>query len=234
MCTPPCVFPGRLCPAKIPTGGKSALPTQQLALERGGLKRLKISWKGMWKEFRVSVDGAEVGSVKDKQELQAGREFELPDGSRLNVQLTKVLELRHDGKPVPGSALDPVQRLKVSWFLLFFIGGGTLLLGLVAAALPSSEFSEAVYSVPNILIGIVSLTLGVLVRRRSRAALTAAVVLIGGTLAWRVIVSLDALSKGAVPMGLGGIVVGIMFLIAICRGFSALTDLESEEPPKAP
>lgn len=209
------------------------MPTQQLALERGGLKRLKISWKAMWKEFRVSVDGTEVGSFKDKSELQAGREFELPDGSRLQVQLTKVLELRHDGKPVPGSALDPVARLKVSWFLLFFIGGGTLLLGLAALAFPSSEFSEAVYSVPNILIGIVLLALGVLVKRRSRAALSIAVVLIGGTLAWRVIASLNAMSQGAVPMGLGGMALGIMFLIAICRGFSALTDLESEEPPKA-
>lgn len=63
------------------------MPKQQLALEAGGPKRLVITWKGLWKNVTLSLDGQVIGGFPNKAALKAGEEFALPDGSRLHVQL---------------------------------------------------------------------------------------------------------------------------------------------------
>jgi len=100
------------------------MPIRRFALERNGPKRLEISWKGRWKDFRVRAGGADVGFIVDKSGLQAGREFGLPDGSHLHARLTRQLTLLRDGRPIPGSATDPASILKVAYAVIFFIGGG--------------------------------------------------------------------------------------------------------------
>ena len=205
------------------------MPTVRFAMERSGPKRLEVSWKFGWKEFQVRLDGAPMGSAEGKSELQAGREFELPDGSRLHVQLTKQLQLTRNGKPVPGSAGDPMAILKMSYGLIFFIGGANLVVGVLAEAMGDSTFS-AVFGWPDAVVGALFVGLGLFVRRRSTIALGVAVALLGGILLLRVVGGLAAISQGGVPMGIGGIALGIVFLISICKGFGAISQLEAEAP----
>src|SRR5439155_14599717 len=117
---------------------EKVMQKKSYALEKGGSKRLELSWSGMWKNFTICLDGNQIGSVASKKELTAGREFLLGDGSTLRVQLGKTfliapeLQVLRDGKPLPGSASDPAQQLGVSYGTIFFVGGISILLGLVA------------------------------------------------------------------------------------------------------
>ncbi|MGZ3461319.1 MAG: hypothetical protein ACXU86_22745, partial [Archangium sp.] len=101
----------------------------QLALEAGGPKRLALSWGMAWKNFQVTLDGQQVGTVSGGQkELKEGVEFRLPDGSLLHIQLDRSFtntELRvlRNGVPVPGSASDPAQRVKNGAYLLYLLAG---------------------------------------------------------------------------------------------------------------
>ncbi|MGA2325242.1 MAG: hypothetical protein ABSH05_03055 [Bryobacteraceae bacterium] len=205
------------------------MPKLRLAIDRGGSKRLEVSWKMGWKQFRVSMDGAEVGSAAGKSELREGREFQLPDGSRLHARLVKQLELLRNGRAVPGSATDPVVILNLSCGIIFFIGGASLLVGLLAEIIQSA----VILGWPTALVGAVFVLLGFLVKRRSAVALAITVTLMAGLLLWRVVGSVAVVSQGGVPMGISGIFVGVMFLILICRGFGAIRQLEADEAEDA-
>jgi hypothetical protein len=92
-----------------------SVPTKQYALEVGGPKRVKVSWGMFWKNFRVEVDGQEVGRIEGGlKALHAGSTFALPNGSQLRVGvksgLVQNLELFLDGRPVPGSAAVPLPK----------------------------------------------------------------------------------------------------------------------------
>jgi hypothetical protein len=97
---------------------------------------------------------------------------------------------------------------------------------------PDRSFRE-VFGWPDALVGLAFLGLAVLVKRRSSAALGVAVALLSGILLLRIVATLGALGQGAMPMGLAGIPIGIMFLLAICKGFGAIHELEAEEQEKA-
>ena len=104
------------------------MPTKKYAMEKGEPKRLEISWKGIWKikNFTVHLDGNNIGLIANRKELKAGREFALIDGSILKVQLVKKLlsaelQVLRDDQPLPGSASDPGQRLRVAYGIVFFI-----------------------------------------------------------------------------------------------------------------
>lgn len=205
------------------------MPKLHFAMERGGPKRLEVSWKMGWKEFRIRVDGAEVGSAANKDELREGREFGLPDGSRLHVRLAKQLTLLRNGKPLPGSTTDPVAILNLCCGIIFFVGGASLVVGLLAEVIQDSKLNAIILGWPTALVGAVFVLLGFLVKRRSAVALAITVTLMAGLLLWRVVGSVAVFSQGGVPMGISGICLGVIFLMLICRGFGAIRQLAAEE-----
>jgi len=56
------------------------MPKQAYAFEPDGEKRLEISWKAMWKETTVTLDGTVLGVIPDVKALRAGQEFGLVVG----------------------------------------------------------------------------------------------------------------------------------------------------------
>jgi hypothetical protein len=58
-------------------------------------------------------------------------------------------------------------------------------------------------------------------------ALAIAVALTAALLLLRLVVVIEALSAGAYPVGLGGLWIGIIFLIVMIRGFGAIRELRS-------
>lgn len=203
------------------------MPKRKFALVRGEAKRLQISWQGTWKNCRILLDGQEVGVLADKSELQKGRDFALPDGSTLHIQLTKKLEILRNGKPVSGSPTDPWATLALSYGLIFFIGGGNLLVGLLAEIIQDKDFSQY-FGWHDFLAGVIFVALGFLVKHRSKIALGFASGLLSVLLLLRFVLSFAVIAEGGKPIGCGGIIIGIIFLIHIAKGFRAIDQLDRE------
>jgi hypothetical protein len=113
------------------------MPKQRFALEEGGEKRLEVSWKGLYKDVTVSLDGNPIGVVPNKKALSAGQAFSLPDGSTIKIQLVRKLmstelQVLRNGEPLPGSSSDPQTRFKTAYGMVYFVAGLNLVLGLVS------------------------------------------------------------------------------------------------------
>src|SRR5262245_34904817 len=113
------------------------MPKKAFSLEPGGSPRLEIEWRGIWKETRIRLDGAELGVIPTQKALEDGRDFSLPAGGKLTVRLVKSpfsveLQVLRDGAPVPGSQSDPAYRVNQAAYMLYFIGAFNALLGALA------------------------------------------------------------------------------------------------------
>jgi hypothetical protein len=201
------------------------MPKQQFAIDPGGPKRLAVEWKGIFKETTVSVDGKTLGTFQTKQDLTSGGTFRLDDGRELGVRLQQSLlagaavHLTVDGKPIAGSGGDPNARLKGVAGLIFFIGGLTILLSLIAE-LGKVELLQAYgFGWISLAIGVVFIGLGFGVLKGSLAALIAAVVLYGADIILTIVAMADA---GGRP---GGVFIKVAFFIVMCQGFGAMKDL---------
>lgn len=204
------------------------MPKQTYALEPGGEKRLEVSWRWNWKDLTVSLDGNSIGVIPDQKALSAGREFRLPDGSTLKVQLARKymsveLQVLRNGQPLPGSTSDPETRVKTAYIIVYFLAGLNLVLGLVSSLFNVGLLQELGIGIGSIIFGLVFLALGFFTQRRSSVALILAIVLfaLDGILGLVL-----AVSQGYNP-GIGGILVRIIFLTPMVQGVAAIKALKT-------
>lgn len=112
------------------------MPSRKFSLVAGGTKNIEMSWSGNWKNVSIQMDGREIGTIPDKQTLNMGQQFALPDGSRLAVRLKQsafspALEVTRDGRPLPGSDSDPEQQIKTAAQIIWLIAGFNIILGVI-------------------------------------------------------------------------------------------------------
>jgi hypothetical protein len=205
------------------------VPTARFALERDGPKRLEIRWGLGWGlRTVVTLDGKEIGSIPGRKELKEGRLFPLEDGSTLSVQsgpnlITQEFRVLRDGRPLPGSASDPAQRLRVASGVLLVIGGLSIAVGLVAELFRVQQLMQRGIGLGSMIEGVVYVLLAVLARRRSVVALGIAVALM----------VLDLVVGLAGPRGVtpsyGGVIVRVLLLVTVSQGFGAIRALKSAE-----
>ncbi len=124
------------------------MPKQILRLDPNEDPRLELEWGGYMRDFQVRLDGKLVGHITGGQRaLVKGEKIELPDGSLLKIRLKNMgaveeLQVLRDGKPLPGSASDPLNqysaavRVAFLWGLFSIVAGGLFFL-LDSAILPS-------------------------------------------------------------------------------------------------
>ncbi len=192
-------------------------------------KALELSWKGMYKNVTVSLDGSQVGVIPDLKALSAGQEFRLIDGSTIKVQLVNKfmspeLQVTRNGLPLPGSSSDPQTRLKNAYLMVYFIAGLNLVLGFISA-LFNVEFLQSIgIGSFSIIYGLVFLVLGFFVQRRSAVALILAIVLfaLDGILGFVLAVA------GGTNPGTAGMVARIFLLIPMVQGIGAIKALKSK------
>ncbi len=155
------------------------MTTIKYALEKGGPKRLEISWTGVWKDVSVRLDGNEIGTFTDAEQMKEGREFTLPDGSILKIRLDKVafcpmINIFLNGKPLPGMP-EPSKRLSYAYQVTFLIGVVNLLGGLMNTVFQSRLIGLAVPGLYLVIAGCIFFILGFFIMKKSKIALTIAV-----------------------------------------------------------
>lgn len=207
------------------------MPKQNFKLGAADPRQVQVEWKGMWKNVAVSLDGQQLGVIPDSAALKAGQTFKLPDGSALEVKLVTGLQaglrLTHDGAPVPGSAGDPATKLAQARGIVWFIGGLTLVLGVVAEVARVPFLRQIGIGWESAVIGAVFLVLGYFVGKRSMVALALAMVLLVVDMALTLMESSQA---GRAPTGALG--VRIFFLIMMAQGFKAIREIKAAERAK--
>jgi hypothetical protein len=196
------------------------MPIRKYALSRGEPKRVEISWTAFsFKSFIIRFDGYHIGTISSRQELEMGRDFPLADGSVLRVQMTSSflntqLRVLRNGQPLPGSPSDPFYILRTAYWIIFFVGGLSTVLGLIVTLLATSGSQAPGLAI--LLSGLIFLLLGFFVRRQSAIALGIAV----GLYALDALISLFTGGFASIP-------VHIFFLIMMCRGFSAIQEIRN-------
>jgi hypothetical protein len=186
---------------------------------------VEATWGLRWRDTRIKVDGAEIGTVPTQAELKQGRTFQLPDGSQLTVKLGRqylspALQLTRDGRPLPGSGSDPASRLSLAYGIIFFVGAINIILGIAAVAADIDVLKRLGLGYATMVLGLIYLVLGYFVRRRSTVALVIAIALFA-------VDTVLAAALGAI----GAVVARVFFLIVMFGGFSAIRELKQANPP---
>ncbi len=156
------------------------MPKMKYALEKDGPKRLELSWKGTWQELTVFLDGRQIGAFTDQEDLRAGQEFVLEDGTRLKVQLAgksifAMPLILFNNEPVAIAGHSHEQRLKMTYNCIFLLAGMNIFYGLhrimtnkTIGSMPAGEW----YS---IALGVLFIFLALFIMRKSMLALSIAV-----------------------------------------------------------
>ncbi len=204
--------------------------SRKFSIAEGEPPRLELSWRGIWKDIDVRLDGRTLGTIPDQRSLKQGREFSMPDGSTLRVQLktgfgsAELLVLRN-GHPLPGSGSDPAVKLKLAAGVVWFIAGLNILLGLITVLGQVEMLTNLGIGWANVAEGALYGILAHFTWRRSMIALAIAVGLFGlDTVFWLV----TMVGSGARP-GMGGVFMRIFLFMPMVQGFSAIKALKEQE-----
>jgi hypothetical protein len=109
-------------------------------LNKEKTETIKLKWGFFFYNLIVTVNGIEVGRIKNFFQLRKGKTFTLPNGQELFVRLIRVtsqqfdLEVLVDGNPVSGSATHPDNMLRFSFAWLMIFAFINIVLGGIAIA----------------------------------------------------------------------------------------------------
>ncbi len=151
-------------------------------IESGGQRELYLTWDAMtWKNFEVALDRKNIATIGDgARELRDGREFRLPGGAKLKLQLKgnfffKDLHVFVDDEPIPNSPSDPDVKIRRAANALYFIAAFDFILGLIAAQSNNPALTTLGFGWTTVAIGMVLFSLALLVRKGSLIALFLAI-----------------------------------------------------------
>ena len=157
---------------------KTMIPPRHHIIESGGKRALHLTWDALsWKNFEVNVDGKTIATLGDgAAELRKGREFRLPGGATLKLQIkgnffVKELHVFIDGEPIPNSPSDPEVKIRRAANALYFIAALDFILGIVAALNNNPALTSLGFGWTTVAIGMVLFSLALLVRKGSLYAL---------------------------------------------------------------
>ncbi|GAB4121683.1 MAG: hypothetical protein OHK0050_30920 [Roseiflexaceae bacterium] len=202
------------------------MPKQEYSIVPNGPKRITLEWQGFGREVMVRFDGQTLGMLRGQEELNAGQQFALPDGSALQVQLVRTwfsaeLRVLRNGKPVPGSPFDPITRWRTAFAIVCVLAGLNVVLGLIAEFFRVESLLNAGIGTITMFYGLIYLMLAFFVQRRSLVAL----VLATAFFALDSIVGIAlGIADGQAP-GLAGILVRFFILVPLIQGVIALREI---------
>lgn len=193
------------------------MPSKSYPLGQGSTVNLR--WRGIWKDFVVSVDGYELGRMNGQREVANGGRWSLADGSTLEVKLQTGfggggLNISRNGVPLSGSVSDPKTAMKSAAGIVFFIAGLNTVLGLVAELGQVQLLLELGLGWTAVAFGVVFAGLGFATLRGSVVALWIAIVLFGAD------ALLGLVESGGQP-AVGGLVFRVFLIVAMVKSAMA-------------
>lgn len=204
------------------------MPKKKFILKENGRHTLELTWRAFWKNFTVYYDGAPIDEIEGGAKgMRAGKTLSLPDGSKLSVKLKQdilaaELEVLRDGKPLPGSATDPIQRVRQAYVIIFIVGGFNLVLGIAGIFFETELLYLLGAGWGTAAFGLFLLILGWLVKeRQSQPALITAIVLY---LADSLLGIAAVIAADETP-GIGGLIVRVLFIIGMAQGIKAIAEM---------
>jgi hypothetical protein len=210
------------------------MPNKKYALDEDGPLDLEVAWSGQLKNFTVRYRGADVASVPALKEHKQGISFPLPNGRTLFAHwktggMAPELLLLVDGKPLPGSASDPLMRVKTAAGVTWFIAAMNTVLGVVAVAVKSEALDAIGIGLPSIFFGAVFATLGFFIwKKHSPAALYVAIALFALDSVASIAMAGGAMGSGGTPP-IGGIIMRVFFFLALFRAVPAVKELAQKK-----
>ena len=207
------------------------MASKQFALRDGEPKRLTVTWKGNWKNFSLALDGRPLVTIPTSKELEQGREVEVEAGN-LRVQLKRpflgpVLLLSLNGRPLPHSGGDPRSRLATAYGVIYFVGAASALVGAATELFQVQVLRQMGFGWPALIEGGIFVALGVWVQKRqSLVGLALAVGLFGLD---AILTVVGVASEPGTPPPTGSIIVRILFLVYMSRGFGAIQQLRRDK-----
>ncbi len=207
------------------------MPKKKFALEAGGPERLSLQWSGLWKNMQVELDGELLGTIENSAALKAGKDFQVPSGGTLSVQLKQSfgnteLQVLLNGEPLPGSASDPEQRFNTAVTLLMAIGGLNMVAGLVVMIFDVQFLAQIGIGMESLVIGALFLGLGFAAqKKRSMVALALGVGLFALTSVFSIIGAMSV--TGRPPIG--ALIFRVFLFMGMFKGFGALKELKAKE-----
>ncbi|MBO6516515.1 MAG: hypothetical protein JJ975_08185 [Bacteroidia bacterium] len=203
------------------------MPTKKYTIKELGEKELTLTWRGKWKDVNISLDGQELGVVADHKAMQEGNVYTI-NGDTLSVCLRgKVLpelEIKVNGKQAQKTAWDPVFQIDIISKIAFIMGGLTAVVSLMAEIAEISFLRSVGFGWITFFTGVITVLLGFGVKQRSKIALGILIGLLVVDLAAMFIVAVQTNGNPAV-----GVVVKLIFLMYMGRGFSAINELSSTQ-----
>jgi len=202
------------------------MPQRKFRLEKNAPERLVVSWRGMWKDVHVQLDGQDLGEpFANFKALQAGRDFALPDGATLHVQFqkgglgrTQALEVSRNGHPLPGSDADPRTQVKAAAVATWIIAALSTVFGVIGVS--GVRWAEKLgFGWPSLAFGVGFGVLGYFILRRNRIALALVVALFAVDTILMLLGGFEA--GGRLPTT--GLVVRIFLFIPLINGFKAMS-----------
>jgi hypothetical protein len=198
----------------------------EFALEPGGPKRLEVSYTGNWKDFTIRLDGKVVGTVADYQELKAGQEFVLEDGSILKVRFRfPLLRLHKDGRPL--LFYDADKMLKFDYGAVFFLAAANFTNGLNGMLFHKPIENLPPAGLESVIVGCVFLLLGFFIMRKSAIALAVSIVIyvlssISSFIVYDISKSDFVIYDISGVAMIVGIIVRLFLLFMLIQGFDAI------------
>jgi hypothetical protein len=208
------------------------MPTIRYHLGEARELAVEIDCNARWVDTAVRAHGQHVGVVATREELQAGRRFDLPGGETLLVRQPKgglLPEVTLGGRPLYRPHHSPPARLGRASVAALLVSGAQLFLGLRpllgGAAwdqLPPESWVAAI-------LGVAFLALGGLMRLRSLAAAVTALALLAlSTAVGVVLAALRAPEQGVSWVFVVGLVIQVGLLMTLYQGVRAIKDMRRE------
>jgi hypothetical protein len=204
------------------------MPKKQFILEENGRHTLELTWDSFWRNFTIHYDGAPVDKIEGGSKgMRAGKSILLPDDSELDVRLKQSLmaaelEVLRNGRPLPGSATHPLQKIRQAYTIIFVIAVLNLALGLIGLVSTAEWVLLISGGWVTAVFGLFLLLLGWLVKaKHSLPALVTAIVLYvaDGLLGITAVIA-----AGSTP-GIGGLIVRVLFIIGMAQGIKAIREI---------